>query len=155
MTPEDIPAVMALAEALPAAPHWHRSVYETALDPGGRQGRMVLLAHASGGSLAGFAAASWTGPEAELESIAVAPRWQRQGVARSLFRRMAQLLHERGADAVFLEVRASNQPASNLYRSLGFAVTGHRRGYYADPPEDAIVLRLDTRSGGTEGPSET
>jgi ribosomal-protein-alanine N-acetyltransferase len=154
MTPEDIPAVMALAEALPAAPHWPRSVYETALDPGGRQGRIVLLAHASGGSLAGFAAAAWTGPEAELESIAVAPAWQRQGVARSLFRRMAGLLSERGADAVFLEVRASNQPALDLYRSLGFAVTGRRRGYYADAPEDAIVMRLDLRSAGPEDPSK-
>jgi ribosomal-protein-alanine N-acetyltransferase len=151
MRPEDIPAVMALAEALPATPHWPRSVYETAVDSGGRPGRVVLLAHAPDGSLAGFAAASWSGPEAELESIGVAPQWQRRGVARRLFRRMAGLLQERGADVVFLEVRASNQPALNLYISLGFAETGRRRGYYADPPEDAILMRLDLRGAEPEG----
>ncbi len=37
------------------------------------------------GALAGFAIASVTAPEAELESIAVAAEFQRGGVARGLF----------------------------------------------------------------------
>jgi ribosomal-protein-alanine N-acetyltransferase len=43
---------------------------------------------------------------------------------------------------VILEARASNQPALRLYRALGFVETGRRPRYYADPIEDAVLLRL-------------
>lgn len=155
MTAEDIPTVMALAQALPEAPHWSRDVYETALSPGNQPGRIVLVAHAPDESLAGFSVASWTGPEAELESIAVAPSWQRRRVAHTLFFRLAAYLRDRRADSIFLEVRVSNRPARNLYRALGFAETGRRRDYYADPREDAIVLRLDLHPCQQATASET
>ncbi|HTX76131.1 MAG TPA: ribosomal protein S18-alanine N-acetyltransferase [Terracidiphilus sp.] len=154
MTAGDIPSAMALADTLPEAPHWNRSVYETALHPAIQPGRMVLLAEAPDGSLAGFAVASWTGPEAELESIAVAPAWQRRRVAHALFSHLAAHLRDRGAQSVLLEVRVSNRPARNLYHSLGFAETGRRRGYYADPREDAIILRLELVSGPPDAVSE-
>ena len=47
----------------------------------------------------------------------------------------------RGIEAVYLEVRDSNQRARRLYRSRGFEEVGRRRGYYRRPVEDAIVLR--------------
>ena len=46
----------------------------------------------------------------------------------------------RGARTVWLEVRPSNQAARALYRAVGFAAAGVRRGYYRRPPEDALVL---------------
>ena len=42
-----------------------------------------------------------------------------------------------------LEVRRSNEPAINLYRSFGFRPVGVRPNYYADEGEDAIVMVLD------------
>jgi ribosomal-protein-alanine N-acetyltransferase len=39
-----------------------------------------------------------------------------------------------------LEVRASNLIAQALYARLGFRIIGRRRGYYAEPPEDALVM---------------
>jgi ribosomal-protein-alanine N-acetyltransferase len=45
-----------------------------------------------------------------------------------------------------LEVRKSNEPAINLYKSFGFRPVGVRPNYYVDegqPPEDAIVMVLD------------
>jgi len=39
-------------------------------------------------------------------------------------------------------VRASNGAAIGFYRAQGFAETGRRPRYYADPEEDAILLRL-------------
>ena len=153
MSPEDVSAVMALADSLPTAPHWRRDTYDFALDSASRPQRVALVVEDPDGVLAGFAVASITGPEAELESIAVSPRFQRQGVARSLFNRLAALLRERGLQAVFLEVRASNQPARSLYGSLGFSQSGCRKAYYADPPEDAVVLRLDLAQIESQGPS--
>jgi ribosomal-protein-alanine N-acetyltransferase len=42
-----------------------------------------------------------------------------------------------------LEVRRSNLAAQKLYESMGFAVTGIRKGYYSDDGEDAFLMALD------------
>jgi ribosomal protein S18 acetylase RimI-like enzyme len=42
---------------------------------------------------------------------------------------------------VFLEVRADNPRAQDLYRRHGFADVGIRRGYYQPSGVDAIVMR--------------
>jgi ribosomal-protein-alanine N-acetyltransferase len=77
-----------------------------------------------------------------LESIAVAAGFQRQGVARRLFEAAAGELRRVPVSEVFLEVRESNGPGKALYRTLGFTESGRRKGYYADPVEDAILMRL-------------
>ena len=49
---------------------------------------------------------------------------------------------EKGATALTLEVRASNERAQALYGRFGFATAGVRKGYYAgaDAAEDAVVM---------------
>jgi ribosomal-protein-alanine N-acetyltransferase len=37
-------------------------------------------------------------------------------------------------------VRRSNEEARGLYERFGFGVAGVRKGYYTNPPEDALVL---------------
>jgi ribosomal-protein-alanine N-acetyltransferase len=141
MTPADLDRVMEVAESLKEAPQWPRTAFERALDPVAQPRRIALVAEAVG-AVAGFAVASLLPPEAELETIAVASKAQRQGLARRLFAELAaELVAVRIAD-VFLEVRASNQPALGLYRGLGFAETGRRVRYYHDPVEDAVLMRL-------------
>ena len=81
-------------------------------------------------------------PQAELESIAVAPESQRRGLGQSLFHALAAELKAAGVGEFALEVRASNQPALAFYQSLGFAKAGLRPGYYADPIEDAVLMSL-------------
>ena len=49
----------------------------------------------------------------------------------------------RGAKAVFLEVRESNQAARALYEKWAFLESGRRRRYYQEPDEDAILYRID------------
>lgn len=151
---EDIPAVMAIASGLKEAPQWDRRAYENAIQRAQAGGGFALVAYDPQSKVAGFLVAGFVPPEAELESIAVSPAWQRQGVARSLFARLVSSLQDRGAHSVFLEVRASNQPALSLYSSLGFAEIGRRSGYYADPPEDAVVLRLDLRPTPPDDPAQ-
>lgn len=156
MTADDIPAVIALSDTVPEAPHWRASAYQAALNPSGLPPRIALVAEGPASGVAGFAIASLAGAEAELESIAVAPAWQRQGVARSIFRRLAAELAGHGVCEIFLEVRPSNQPARSLYSSLGFQEAGRRVGYYANPPEDALVMRFrigDQGSGSQWGAS--
>jgi [ribosomal protein S18]-alanine N-acetyltransferase len=131
-----------IAAGLDQAPRWQRSVYASLVNDPGHE-RMVLVAEdAERCAVVGFVVARLIPPEAELESIAVEGKAQRRGVARKMFSALAGALGRSGIDEIMLEVRAGNAPALGLYRFLGFAEEGRRRGYYADPVEDAVLMRL-------------
>ncbi len=134
---------MEMAACTDHAPLWSRQAYETALDPDAQLGRVALIAEDNrSGAVAGFVVARITPPEAELESIVTAVPHQRRGVARTLFSALQGHLRGHGASAVVLEVRVGNREAQGFYRFLGFAEEGRRPGYYADPVEDAVLMRL-------------
>jgi ribosomal-protein-alanine N-acetyltransferase len=135
----DLDRVLAIAAALPTAPHWERAVYEAAIADGAR--RVALIAEV-GGLLAGFAVVGMVAPEAELESIAVAAGMQRSGVGAALVARLKAELRMVGVESLDLEVRESNGPAAEFYRRAGFREVGRRRAYYCEPVEDAVLLRL-------------
>ena len=136
----DLDAALALAGALRHAPHWSRATWQALIHTDSSPRRVVLGAFADG-QLAGLAIASLTPPDAELESIAVATAFQRRGIARAMYADLETSLRAAGIASVLLEVRVSNAPAQALYDVLGFAPAGYRPGYYADPAEDALVLR--------------
>ena len=139
----DLDQVLAIADALPEAPHWPRSAYLKAIDPEATPRRVALIATGAGPDpILGFAVASLLVPQAELETIAVAEHYRRAGVGRQLLRNLIAELETADVDEVFLEVRSSNHSALAFYRSLGFCRTGIRSGYYANPVEDAILMRL-------------
>lgn len=76
---------------------------------------------------------------ADVDNIAVAPAFRRQGVASLLLETALD-----GMDAeVFLEVRASNAPAIALYQKFGFTQCGIRRNYYEKPREDALLMKRE------------
>ena len=147
MDAADLDQVLAIADALPEAPHWPRSAYLKAIDPEATPRRIALVILGPGTgtgpeSVLGFAVASLLTPQAELETIAVASEKQRLGLGGQLFDGLVAELKAAGADEVFLEVRSSNHSALVFYRSMGFIEAGLRPGYYADPVEDAILMRL-------------
>jgi ribosomal-protein-alanine N-acetyltransferase len=80
--------------------------------------------------------------ECEIEFAMVQPDARRRGAGRTLVREAAEWAERMGAKELWLEVRESNEAARRLYAACGFAVTGRRRGYYADPAEDALLMRL-------------
>ena len=82
-------------------------------------------------------------PLAELETILVANHARRAGVGRALMTFLAASLKASGITEVTLEVRASNNPAAAFYRSAGFVEIGRRTRYYADPVEDAVIMRWE------------
>lgn len=81
------------------------------------------------GAVAGFALARQVVDEAELLLIAVTPAARGQGLGAALLETVTRDARRRGADRLFLEVRADN-PAIALYRGAGFDKVGERRGYY-------------------------
>ncbi len=79
-----------------------------------------------------------------IANVAVDPNYRRRGIARSLTLTALDNLRQRGAKAVWLQVRQENAIALNLYRSLGFQEQIQRTtwesqertsGYHLDEPE--------------------
>ena len=73
-----------------------------------------------------------TATSAEIDSIAVFRKFQRQGIARVLMHELLRRFRRHGAIDVGLMVRPDNAPALAFYRRMGFV---HRRTipqYYAD-----------------------
>ena len=86
-------------------------------------------------------------PSADVQTIAVADHARRGGLGRVLMTQLIAEARSRGAEEVFLEVRADNESAQNLYRSLGFEQFAVRNGYYKGGV-DAIVMRLALATPG-------
>lgn len=95
-----------------------------------------------GGVVAGFIVARQTAPaEREILNIAVAPEFRGRGIGERLLR---TLLESGEPGDVFLEVRESNAVARRLYARVGFEPVGLRPGYYDNPVETAVVMRIST-----------
>ena len=139
-TATDLPAMMALEKRAATAAHWSGEQYQ-ALFRGSDPGRVALVIQEESG-LQGFVIARVQGEEWEIENIAIAGPARRRGLGTRLLGELLDLARAQGAAAVFLEVRESNQAARALYEKWAFLESGHRRRYYRDPEEDAILYRL-------------
>lgn len=81
--------------------------------------------------------------EADIQTIAVADSARRRGLGRTIMLTLVGEAVKRGAAEAFLEVRADNPGARELYRSLGFEEIAVRAKYYQPDGVDAIVMRLE------------
>jgi len=144
----DVAVVRQWMQEEPTAPAW--SAADLAAAMGGVSGareRRAWMAEMDGVGAVGFVTASALcmpegAAEGELEYVLVRPAARRRGVGGALVGAAAAWMRELRADEVRLEVRASNAAAQRLYASCGFVEAGRRRGYYAHPEEDAVLMRL-------------
>ena len=156
----DLDAVVALERSVAEAPHWGAAEYAAIVASGDEGVRRCLFVAEVDGRVIGFAVgkAVGSGPEGlgELESVAVNVAVRRLGVGRTLCGAVVAWCREVGSAVVELEVRAASSGAIALYEGLGFGVVGRRPGYYRDPADDALLMRLGLGSCG-EGalPSST
>jgi ribosomal-protein-alanine N-acetyltransferase len=138
MSEADLAEVVAIEQAIYSHP-WTTGNFADSLRAGYdcRTWRMA-------GELIGYFVLMSAAGEAHLLNLSVAASHQRRGHGAALLREAARIARSRGARAVFLEVRPSNQAAHRLYTRFGFRKVGLRREYYpADAGrEDALVLSL-------------
>lgn len=92
--------------------------------------------------LVGFLICQQVVDEATLFNIAIHPCMQKQGLATSLLTDLIEELATKNVHTLWLEVRASNHTAINLYERLGFNEITVRKNYYptAHGREDAIIM---------------
>lgn len=136
----DLEAVGALERRIFPNP-WEPEAFEEFLSADSAFSRVAL----ADGVVVGYALGWCAGGEAELMNLAVAPGWRRRSLGGELLAWAMRRCARRGARRIFLEVRASNDAARRLYERHGFRLAGRRRGYYANPREDALVLVADLR----------
>jgi [ribosomal protein S18]-alanine N-acetyltransferase len=132
----DLPAVLAIERRSFTTP-WSLAMFVLELSkPSG-----ICLAATTDGRLAGYLVCSRYADVWHLMNVAVHPDRRRGGIATSLLRRMLEMA---GPSARYtLEVRTSNRPAIAMYERFGFRPAGHRRGYYHDNGEDALIMWLE------------
>lgn len=104
-------------------------------------GNGIAWAAESGNALCGYAFFRTCAPECELLHLVVAPERRRQGVGADVLQQALAYFAGTNFAACFLEVRASNQAARQLYAKFGFVQVGQRKKYYNQPVEDALLLR--------------
>jgi [ribosomal protein S18]-alanine N-acetyltransferase len=134
----DLPAVLGIERRAFETP-WSLAMFVLELSkPSG-----ICLAVSDADGVIGYLICSRYADVWHLMNIAVAPERRRQGVARRLLER---LFEEAESDARYtLEVRTSNHGAIAMYEQLGFRPAGHRRRYYHDNGEDALIMWLEAR----------
>ena len=129
---------LAVIDALANPSPWRAEAFAETL---GRASGIVMLGER--GAIDGFVVYSIAADECEILTIAVRPERWRNGTGRALLEEALRRASGREAQRCFLEVRASNRAARNLYLRCGFMVDGRRRAYYRDGaggPEDALLM---------------
>ncbi len=89
----------------------------------------------------GYAGLWLNPPDADVQTIAVAPAAQGRGLGAALLRHLLDHAGAAGCRRVHLEVKAGN-PAAHMYEGFGFQVVRVRPRYYPDFT-DAIVMGLE------------
>lgn len=150
MRVDHLDGVMAIENAAYAVP-WTRGNFIDSL----AGGCTALCLFELRGELLAYAVALPGVDEAHLLNLTVAPWAQGRGHARHLLKVLLAGWTDLGLDQAWLEVRASNQRAQDLYRRSGFVEVGRRRAYYPAPAgaaggarEDAITMRLSIAGAG-------
>ncbi|MEY4397457.1 MAG: hypothetical protein RLZ53_33 [Actinomycetota bacterium] len=85
-------------------------------------------------------------PQADVQTVCVDESLRGQGYGRKLMERLITAAKSQAATELFLEVRADNAVAQNLYATLGFNHIDTRKRYYQPDNVDAWIMaaRLDS-----------
>lgn len=122
-----------------AAP-WTEDALREELD---NENAVFLAAESDSGDTVGYLGCHLILDEAYIANVAVSPDVRREGIGGRLVGALLDILRERNAAFVTLEVRVSNQPAIALYTKFGFKPVGTRRGFYDRPKEDALLMTAE------------
>ena len=133
----DIAAVHALEEQLFPVDRWSVEQFWSELAQPTRR----YLVSSDGGAITGYAGVFVLPPDADVQTIAVAPSAQGSGLGSRLLERLIEIAADAGCHQLMLEVRSDNDSAIALYDRFGFERISSRTDYYG-PSIDALIMRL-------------
>ena len=136
MTIELIPQIAEL-ERLCFSKPWNEQMLAEELD---NPTASFIVAVGDNGQVLGYAGISVIAGEGYIDNVAVREEYRRQGIAQALLDVFLRFGKAHQLAFLTLEVRASNDPAKQLYMKHGFEQVGRRKDYYDEPNEDAIIM---------------
>jgi [ribosomal protein S18]-alanine N-acetyltransferase len=145
----DVNAVLSIQSACREIAQWQSAEYER-IARAEMEGYAGWIAERSP-NVIGFLVARQVASDLEILNLAVSGRFRRERVGTALLVEAVKWANSFNAESIFLEVRESNLPARRFYELHDFQVIGRRRGYYSQPPEDAIALKASLHPGGGPG----
>jgi [ribosomal protein S18]-alanine N-acetyltransferase len=140
MTVDDLPAVMKIERETFPADAWSEGMLRGELNDQPRTRHYVVALVDE--EIVGYAGLLVAGDQADVQTIAVLADRQRAGIGSAMLTELLAEAVRRDAQSIFLEVRADNPGAQELYGGFGFERIGVRRGYYEDGT-DAIMMKKD------------
>jgi len=140
----DLDALVSLEEACFAVP-WSRKSFEAEVHGNSFSQLLVVPGpmELPGIPLLAYSCVWVIFEEIRFLNLGVHPQFRGQGLAKRLIHHALCIGSTQGCCRGMLEVRASNQPARNLYESFNFKEYGTRTSYYTNPIEDAILMNLE------------
>lgn len=145
--PEDFPQLYAIeTECFPPLLRFPKS-YMRELLVCRRAAAWVAVEDAgpAAGELAGFAIVDWRRGVGEalsyIETLEVAPKFQRQGIGRELLLRVICSASNAGAKSLWLHVAEENDTARGLYLAHEFVAQGKEENYYARGNHAVVYAR--------------
>jgi ribosomal-protein-alanine N-acetyltransferase len=136
----DIAAVMVIEDELFEDDAWSEGMFWSELAE--RNTRRYLVEDDADGNVCAYAGlCAYTPHEAYIQTIAVSPVVQGNGIGNAMLLELIAESERRNCPHLDLEVRADNDTAIRLYERHGFTRIGLRRGYYQPSNTDAAVMR--------------
>ena len=144
--PEQIGAVISIAEECSLSP-WSSNDY---IDESKRNDSTLLRLEDETCETIGFlvgrrvlSASSETHFDAEIYNIGVRQVFQRRGCGKILLEEFLKRCISEMVETIWLDVRISNRGAISFYKEFGFMEFTVRKGFYTDPGEDGMVMKLN------------
>ena len=137
---DDLDAIMQIEESSFGSTAWPVESMQSELSPG--FDRHYFVAE-FGEEMVGYAGCSAIpNAHADVMTIAVAQQHRGKKIGGALMQKLLEVAKANHCTEMFLEVRADNEVAQNLYRKLGFVQIDLRRGYYQPEGIDAVIMKL-------------
>ena len=143
-TVADVADLAALEAATQGPDAWSENLIREGVE--GALPTIRYLVAEAGGTVLGYAVASYAGDIAELQRIGVDEGHRRTGLATALLEEVIAEAPGTGADRLLLEVRSDNKVALSFYAARDFVEIDRRPRYYRDGA-DAVVMRLPLVAG--------
>lgn len=139
-TVADLPHIMKLENACFANDAWDSATMKSEVNAS----HTHYLCAFEGDTLLGYAGISKLpgNHQGDVQTIAVSEEARGRGLGKALMHALLKRAHKLETSELFLEVRADNPTAQNLYLSLGFEHIDTRKRYYQPDNVDAWVMRL-------------
>lgn len=137
MQESDLPSVVKI-ERLSFSTPWSETLFFNEI----YKQRSIPKVAVIGDRIAGYICANQVADEGHILNLAVHPDFRGRGIANTLVENILEELKENACRFLYLEVRASNNAARELYEGFGFSVVGTRKEYYGEPKEDAVIMML-------------